>query len=397
MKTSGIICEYNPFHKGHAYLIEEAKKSADVLVCVMSGHFTQRGEVAVLDKYSRAKTAILGGADLVLELPMPFSAASARYFATAGVRLLSMMAVNTLVFGSESGEVSTLSDMAEYSLSEKFLREIEKAPPGEGSATVYFGALCGEGKSRLLPNDILAVEYLRAIKKESLSMAALAIPRVGDGFSNVTLGSSEYASATALRRALTEVGTDGLDAYMPDFALSELKMALEREEAPATLALAERAILSFFRLTAPEVLSQMAGLGGGLGGRLCACAKESQSLEALLQCCATKRYTDATVRRALLFAMLGITFEDLDCGVAYSTVLAANEKGRALLSSRRKHKLPLLTKPSDVEGLCRAFPEKKEAILRQAEISARADSLYSLCLPKAAKAGKYLRSGAVML
>ena len=397
MKISGIICEYNPFHKGHAYLIEQAKKSADALVCVMSGHFTQRGEAAVLDKYARAKTAILGGADLVLELPMPFSAASARYFATAGVRLLSMVGADTLVFGSESGEASALSAMAEYSLSEEFLREIEKAPPSEGSAAAYFGALCREGESRLLPNDILAVEYLRAIKKDNLSMAALAIPRVGDGYSKATLGTSEYASATALRRALTEVGADGLDAYMPAFALSELKTALERREAPATLSLAERAILSFFRLTTPEALSEMAGLGGGLGGRLCACAKESQSLAALLEGCATKRYTAATVHRALLCAMLGITFEDLDRGVAYSTVLAANEKGRALLSSRRKQKLPLLTKPSDVEALCRAFPEQKEAILRQAEISARADALYSLCLPKVAEAGKYLRSGAVML
>ena len=126
MKISGIICEYNPFHAGHAYLIKEAKKSADAVICVMSGQFTQRGEAAILDKFSRAKTAILGGADLVLELPMPFSAASARYFATAGVSLLDMVGADHVVFGSESGEIAALSELAERSLSEEFLKEKEK-------------------------------------------------------------------------------------------------------------------------------------------------------------------------------------------------------------------------------------------------------------------------------
>ncbi len=397
MKISGIICEYNPFHKGHAYLLGEAKKSADVLVCVMSGHFTQRGEAAILDKFVRARAAILGGADLVLELPMPFSAASARYFATAGVKLLSTVGVGKLVFGSESGDVSALSEMAEYSLSEEFLKEKEKAEPSEGSAAAHFGALLPKGEGRLLPNDILAVEYLRAIKKDKLSMEPLAITRIGDGFLRDTLGVSEYASATAIRRAIFEGEDEGLDAYLPDFALSELKSALAREEAPAMLENAERAILSFFRLTAPEVLSEIAGFGGGLGHRLCACAKESRSLRELLERSATKRYTDATLRRSLLCAMLGVTFRDLDRGAAYSAVLAANEKGREILSMLRKQKLPLLTKPSDVGALCEVFPGQKEAILRQAELSARADALYSLCLPKVVEAGKYLRSGAVML
>lgn len=397
MKISGIICEYNPFHKGHAHLLAEARKSADFAVCVMSGHFTQRGEAAILDKFVRAKTAILGGSDLVLELPMPFSAASARYFATAGVKILSMIGVDSLVFGSESGEASALSELADYSLSDEFLRETEHTNPSEGSASAYFEALLPKGAERLLPNDILAVEYLRAIKKEKAKMEFLAVKRIGDGFSEGTLGASEYASATAIRRALLSGKTEGLGSYMPEAALGELRSAVVREEAPAALENAERAILSFFRLTAPEALAEIAGLGGGLGYRLCAGAKESRSLAELLARSSTKRYADATIQRALLNAMLGITFEDLDRGVAYSTVLAANERGRALLSSLRKQKLPLLTKPTDAESLGKLFPEQKEAILRQAEISARADALYSLCLPKTSEAGKYLRSSAVML
>ena len=397
MKTSGIICEYNPFHAGHAYLIEEAKQRADAVICVMSGQFTQRGEAAILDKFVRAKNAILGGADLVLELPMPFSAASARYFATAGVTLLNMVGVDLLVFGSERGDVSLLSELADRSLSEDFLKEKANAQPSEGSAAAHFGALLGDGEKKLSPNDILGVEYLRAIKAGGLSLDPLAITRVGDGFAEKTLGSSSYPSATAIRRTLFEETVDSVGGYLPPATLAVLKEAIVRGESPASLANAERAVLSFFRLAAPESLLEIAGLGGGLGHRLCACAKESRSLDELLASVATKRYTDATLRRAILCAMLGVRWEDLDRGAVYSTVLAANAKGREILSSLRKQKLPLLTKPSDAASLCESFPEQKDAILRQAEISARADALYSLCLPQVAEAGKYLREGAVML
>lgn len=398
LKISGIICEYNPFHSGHAYLIKEAKRKADAVVCVMSGHFTQRGEAAVLDKFLRAKTAILGGADLVLELPYPFSSSSASYFASAGVDLLSAVGVNTLVFGSESGDLSRLSALADYSLSADFEKEKERADVREGSATTHFRALSQNGEGmRLLPNDILAVEYLRALKKKNRLIVAEPVIRVGDGFGEKTLGSSVYASATAIRGALCEKKQSALDGYMPDYSLAELKRALDAGEAPTTLQNAERAILGFFRLTAPESLADIAGLGNGLEHRLCSCARESRDLSELMAKCATKRYTDATIRRAILASMLGVTWRDLDTGVAYSTVLAANAKGRELLSSLRKKEIPLLTKPSGIDGLCLAFPENQDAIRRQAELAQRADALYSLCLPKVAEAGKYLRGGAVML
>lgn len=396
LKISGIICEYNPFHSGHEYLIKEAKKTADAVVCVMSGHFTQRGEAAILDKLARAKTALMGGADLVLELPYPFSASSAAYFASAGVRVLSTVGADTLVFGSESGDLSRLSKLAEYSLSEKFESEKDKTDVKEGSAEAHFKALLGEGE-RLWPNDILAVEYLRAIQKENTDMTAKAVVRVGDSFGEKTLGASAYASATAIRAALVHKSVDTLEGYMPDYSLNELKTALVKGEAPATMENAERAILGFFRLIPPERLLEIAGLGNGLEHRLCRAAMESRNLSELMAKCATKRYTDATVRRALLAAMLGVTWRDLDRGVAYSTVLGANATGRELLASFRKKRVPLLTKPSDIDGLCEVFPEQAQDIRRQAELAARADALYSLCLPRVAEAGKYLRSGAVML
>ncbi|MBO4978827.1 MAG: nucleotidyltransferase family protein [Clostridia bacterium] len=394
MKISGIICEYNPLHNGHAYLLTEAKRRSDAVVCVMSGPFTQRGEVAILDKFVRARMALVGGADLVLELPPPFCSSSAAYFAEAGVSILSMLGTSTLVFGSESGDLARLSALADRVLSQAFAEQKEAVDLREGSATAHFAALLGEGE-RLQPNDILAVEYLCALKRLNTDMTAEPIVRVGDGFGEKALGASPFASATAIRKALAE--GESVGAYMPDFAFSELVAARERGEAPATAKNAERAILGFFRLTAPEALSHIAGLGSGLEHRLCAAALESRTLDEMTKKCATKRYPDATIRRAILAAMLGVTWEDLDRGVTYTTVLGANGTGRALLASLRKRNLPILTKPSDTEALCQKHPESAEAMRRQAELSARADALYSLCLPKTAEAGKYLRTDAVML
>ena len=381
MKINGIICEYNPFHNGHEYLIKEAKRTADAVVCVMSGHFTQRGEAAILDKFTRARMALFGGADLVLELPYPFCASSAWYFAWAGTSILSMVGVDTLVFGSESGDLSRLSALADYSLSEEFEKEKQATQADKGSAFAHFKALLGEGE-RLLPNDILAVEYLRAIKKEGLPITALPIVRVGDGFGEKALGGSPYASATAIRDTLDKQGVNAVRGYIPDASLAEIKAAIESGDAPAGLKNAERAILAFFRLTPPEHLAHIAGLGNGLEHRLCGAAMESRTLDEMMKACATKRYTDATIHRAILAAMLGVTWRDLDSGAAYTTVLGANATGRELLASLRKTNLPILTKPSDIESLCRALPKSQEAIRRQAELCLRADSLYSLCLPK---------------
>ena len=397
MKISGIICEYNPFHNGHEYLIREAKKTADVVVAVMSGNFVQRGDVAIVDKYVRAKSAILGGADLVLELPFPFCSASAAYFAEAGVRILSMAGADTLVFGSECGDISRLSTLADYSLSEDFIREKKNVAVGEGSASAHFQAFCQNGETlHLLPNDILAVEYLRAIKKAKCSMETRAILRMGDGFSEEMLGKSAYSSATALRKALREERLCLLDRYMPKDSHEALCLAVERGEAPASLELANRAVLGFFRLTPPNTLINIAGLGNGLEYRLCDCAGKSTSIEDFFSMVSTKRYTDATIRRAVLAAMLGVVWDDLDRGVAYSTLLGANQKGRTLLSALRKKNLPIVTKPSDINGLCARFPKNEREIRRQAELSWRADALYTLCLPRVEETGKYLRGEAVI-
>ena len=393
MKICGIISEYNPFHSGHEYLIKRAKQSADVVVAVMSGHFVQRGDASVADKYTRAECALLGGIDLVLELPFPFCSSSAAFFARAGVDILSMVGANMLAFGSESGDTGRLCALADRLLSASD-RETDAS---EGSAAAHFKGLLDSDAERLSPNDILAVEYLAAVRERGLDMSPLAVLRAGDGFLCETTGASAYASATALRKCMQDGNMDALSGYMPTACYDGLCRSLSRGEAPASIRHAERAILGFFRLTPPEALSDIAGLGNGLEYRLCECAKKSETLEKMLSLAATKRYPDATIRRAMIAAMLGVRYADLDSGVAYTTVLGANERGRMLLASLRKSGLPILTKASDIDALCARHKENERAIVRQAELSARADALYSLCLPNVGAADRYIKHDAVIL
>ncbi len=393
MKICGIISEYNPFHSGHEYLIRCAKQSADVVVAVMSGHFVQRGDASVVDKYTRAKCALLGGADLVLELPFPFCSSSASFFARAGVDILSMVGANILTFGSESGDTDRL-----WTLAERLLEATDREKDaGEGSAAAHFKGLLDGEAERLSPNDILAVEYLAAIRERELDMSPLAVLRKGDGFLCKTTGASAYASATALRKCMQDGDMDVLSGYMPKACYDQLCLSLLQGDAPASLKNAERTILGFFRLTSPEMLSDIAGLGNGLEYRLCECASKSQTLEEMFSLAATKRYPDATIRRAVIAAILGVKYADLDGGVAYTTVLGANERGRMLLASLRKSGLPILTKPSDIDMLCVRHKVNEHAIRRQAELSARADALYSLCLPSAGAADRYIKQEAVIL
>ncbi len=393
MKISGIICEYNPFHNGHGYLLKKAKESADAVICVMSGNFTQRGEAAIADKVCRAEMAVRCGANLVLELPFPFSSASAAYFATAGIEILGRVGVDTLVFGSESGDIHRLAELA--TRADDAAETAGKIDPAVGSAKAYY-ALLGEDE-RLLPNDILGIEYLRAIRRVNGRMMVKVIKRVGDGYKKINVGDSRYASATALRLRLENGDLASTAYYLPTTVVSSLALGFAAEEVPAGLANAERAVLNFYRTIVPASLSEIAGLGNGLEYRLCDCAAKARSLGEMYRYASTKKYTDSAIRRAVLAGMVGVTWEDLDRGVAYSTVLAADVKGREILSSLRKGTLPLLTKPSDIEALCRKFPEKTDEIRRQAFLSSRADALYTLCLPKIGRRGMYLQKNAVML
>ena len=376
MKTVGIICEYNPFHTGHAHLLK-CVKDADTVICLMSGSFVQRGEAAIAPPRVRAEMALSMGADLVLELPFPYAASSARYFATAGVRALSALGADTLAFGSESAEASALLAAARKTLAPDFEEKVANVAKNTGSAAAYFAAL---GEERIGANGILALEYTRAILAEKANMEILPILRVGAGFHD-TDATAEYPSATALRAAIAR-GEDVTDK-LPAATQEIWRRALAAGIAPVDTAALGAAMLSRLRVASESAVtgggipfSDIAECEGGLGAHLSRAAMEATDYESLCRAAATKKYTDARIRRALLYILSGVTRDDLLAPPAYLRLLAANEKGRNFLAKGRKTRtVPVVTKQADIAAL-------GESAARQRTLGAIAESLFALCTPK---------------
>lgn len=391
MKITGIVCEYDPFHNGHRYLLERAREGSDAVVCVMSGNATQRGSMAIADKYTRAEMALCGGADLILELPYPYSAASAEFFASAGVSVLASVGADRLYFGSESGDITRLQRAARVALN--LDRNGTQDPTG--TADGYFSALGKAYESAygepLCPasNDILGIEYCKAILAGGYDIEPFAVKRLGDGFRADEVGDTSFASATAIRRLLREGGVDKISSYVPTETARLLHEAMVRGEAPVDMEKLGATVLAFFRLAEPSGLRGIAELGGGLESRLCEAARVTCSLSDFFARAATKKYTDARIRRAVLYAMTGVTAEDIRKPVGYTTLLAANGRGCELLSALRKREggIPVVTKPAD----------GKEMVPRQYELSLAVDSLFTLAMPEARPAGTYIRKNAVIV
>lgn len=372
MKHVGIICEYNPLHRGHAYLLGQVRE-AETVVCLMSGNFTQRGEAAILPPVPRAAMAIAAGADLVLELPFPQSAASARYFATAGVRGLSALGVDTLAFGSEGGALAPLQAAADRAPERDFGKKSPDGCEKSGIAAAYFAAL-GEP---LASNDILAVEYLRAIRVEQLPLSPLPVRRLGAGYRETVWENDSFSSATAIRHALA-AGED-VTALFPPESVGIFN------EAVAGAGLAETQRLGSAMLARLRALSAESGqtvaenaniaeTGGGLLQRLIKASFEADDYESLCRAAATKRYTDGRIRRALLYLLAGVTEADLHATPAYLRLLAANEKGRAFLAKTEKTRtVPVVTKQSEIAAL-------GTVAARQRALGQVADGLYAIAL-----------------
>ncbi len=377
MKHVGIICEYNPFHAGHAYLLRQVRE-AETVICLMSGNFTQRGEAAVLPPVSRAEMALAAGADLVLELPFPFSSGSARYFATAGVDALGRLGADALAFGSESANAPALIAAAMRTMEADFAKKCANGAKNMGDAAVYFKAL---GEARIPPNDILAVEYARAIRACGDRMTMHPVLRVGAGYHDEN-AEVLYPSATSLRQKLGrgEDITENLPAEVRACwarALQKFGTADTARLGAPMLALL-RAMVTKSPLTGAENADpSIADCGGGLLERLVGAANVTTDYESLCRAAATKKYTDGRIRRALLYLLAGVTYTDLEAAPVYLRLLGANERGRAFLAATRKtREIPVVTKPADIAAL-------GERADRQRALSMISDGLYALCADKA--------------
>ena len=378
-----VISEFNPMHNGHKYIVEKARElGADSVSVVMSGNATQRGELSVTDKYARAKAAVRSGVDLALELPYPWCAASADYFATAGVYIASQVA-DTLLFGSECGDIELLQKAAAYCESEAFAASFEEKKKTMGAARAYVEALEEADFGTLHSNDLLGVAYIRAVRRMGLDLECRTEKRVGTAYSDTEVRDGELPSATAIRQLLADGRLEKIADLVPPATFEMLTEAREMGELADPDKFLDCA-LCFFRLSDPESFEEIAEAGAGLANRICAAASDSRGGRELFEAVRTKRYTDARVRRAMLFCMTGVKAKVLDTLPEYTTLLAANDKGRALLAkNRRSGGISVVTKPADA-------PKDTEQYI----VSQKLDGLFGLTLPQKTTHGEMLRKKA---
>jgi len=388
MNIISIIAEYNPFHLGHQYQLQEARRllgQDSAVMAAMSGSYTQRGEPAITDKWSRTRMALAAGVDLVLELPFAYACASAERFADGGVRLLQATGLDSqLVFGSESGDLEWLRQAAEFLVPETpDFKDALHACLAEGLSFPAARQKAMEqvsGDSALAgllsqPNNILAVEYLKAIHRlPSCRLRPVTIRRLGqDDRSENLPGTGVLPGASAIRMAvfqatqahpepqLADLADRLLDA-MPVPALAELMARIQSGPGPVWPEQLQQLALSRLRSAGPDELDLIAGMGEGLSRRLSAAARRpgpflQSPWQTLLSDADTRRFTRTRIQRALAAMLTGLNQADLDAfdaagGPAYIRVLGFSRKGRYLLKlMRRLAEKPLITRSSDFREL----------------------------------------------
>ena len=390
MKVSGIICEYNPFHNGHLYHIQKTRENgADHIVAVMSGNFVQRGDTAVIDKLERARLAVRSGADLVIELPVQYSIASAEGFATGAVYLLDALgAVDELSFGSECGDADTLLKAMEtvnttaVSHADEIKSIMEKGYTYPRALSSVVNGIDPEAAAIISePNNLLAIEYLKALKKLESPIKPFTIKRFSaqhDG----KKAEDGFASASFLRERIQK------NADISEFTTSEwaaaISAALSKGET-ASLSRLERVILYKLRSSTTDEISQIYDVGQGLEHRIYG-ARMAGSLDELLFTVKTKRYTMARIRRIILALLIGITKEDMRKLPPYGRILAFNERGREILArAKGAAKIPFassIAKLSQIGDIAERF----------AELEIRASDIYGLALETVTSAQKDYRA-----
>lgn len=396
MNIAGITAEYNPFHTGHAYQISalKAQLGPDTsVVAVMSGSWVQQGRPAVTDKWTRARMALKGGADLILELPTVWAAASAESFARGAVELLCRCGVvDTLCFGSETGELAPLLAAAECLDSPDYPEQLRKALEGGASFAAArqaaVEALIGPAGAALAsPNNNLGVEYLRALRSLHSNIKPVTIRREGAAHNSLDRTGEGFRSATQLRQHLARGEWEAVQPYLPAGNLDIL------QSAPlADPRLGERAVLACLRKMTAENWARLpdAGAGEGLPQRLERAGRQCRSLDDFFTQAKTRRYAMARLRRMALWAFLGLTAADVPAEPPYLRVLGFNARGREVLKRMKTTaQLPILTKPAHAREL--DGPGR-----RLFELEARCTDLYGLFLPQLPPPGQEWTRGPVM-
>lgn len=333
MKLAAVIAEYNPFHNGHAHHIRKTREcGATHVVAVMSGNVVQRGDFALVDKFSRAGAAVECGADLVLELPAAYACAPANRFADGAVDLIEKLGcVDILSFGCESGDAQLVAEAARVTEDDAVVAQARAALKNGAKYPAALAEAAGAASPSLRgilldPNSVLAAEYIKALSRRGSAIQPLAVKRLGASHDGAPSG--DFASASHIRRLAIE--KKEFSRYLPACMLDRIVSCMAAGRLSGGIKEIETAVLYRLRTMTDAEIAAIPDGSDGLANRIHSAAFSAAGLEQLYADASAKRYTAARVRRAVLAAVLGITQADYR-GVPYARVLACGEGGKDIL------------------------------------------------------------------
>lgn len=375
MSVIGIVCEFNPFHNGHKHLIDTVKKDGDIVVCVMSGNYVQRGEPAIFPKEIRVKSALINGSDIVLELPFVYATASAEIFASRAVEILYFFGCDKIAFGTENTTINQLENAVDILLSDGFDNKIKKHlesgvsyPTARQLAFDEYDCDCDISS----PNNILAIEYLTAIKKNGYNITPITVKRNGADY-NDNFAVGEFASATHIRNLINR--DEDFQKYVPDNAYGIYKTVLDKGEYlnAEKFNISALSVLRSLNNIKPEV----ANMSEGLENRIESAIKTSTNLNEIYDKVKTKRFAHSRIRRAVLSSIMNVTNNDLKIPVPYCRLLGFNLSVAGKLGElAKKCRIPFVANYSDIVNL------NSNDASRVFEIENKSSDLYNLSLQK---------------
>ena len=385
-----IIGEYNPFHNGHKYHLQKTKEltKADYVIAIVSGSFVQRGNVSLIDKWSKADMALLNGVDLVIELPTVYSISSAENFAYGAIKILnSLKIVDTLSFGSEFCDLEVLEKIADILIQEppefKTLLEHELSKgvsfpkARENALQMYLNDIRKYANILSSPNNILAIEYLKALKKTKSKIKPVAVQRINVGYNDLET-KNNFASATAIRQKIIDNTPAGISKLMPSSSYKILYNSIKKGHYVKDITAFEKQILYVLRKMSTEEIANLPDVTEGLENSIKNAAASCNTISEFMNIVKTKRYTATRIQRILLYALLGITKNDMKNSQKiqpYIRVLGMNEKGKELISkmSRFRLKLDIVT---SVKKYMDSNPDKNLQSMLNIDINAT--NIYTL-------------------
>ena len=412
-KVVGIIAEYNPFHNGHSYHIQntKAQTGADFVVAVMTGNFTQRGNTSVINKWEKAKMALNGDADLVIELPTIYSISSAENFASGAVKILNELGiVDTISFGMEANDVSTLNNIANVLVNEppeyKTILEHELGKGNsfpkarENALMMYLNDIKRYANVVKGSNNILAIEYLKALKKQKSSIVPFGVKRE-KVYYNSTKIIDEYASATGIRNLLLHNQIEEVRKVVPAKSYSILLNNLRQGTYVLDIIAYNDEIIYKLRSMTVKQIANLPDVSEGLEYLIKEVSNKTNNLIELINGIKSKRYTQTRIQRILLYALLGITKKDMEMSkkiTPYIRVLGCSEKGKILLSQiNSKAKVITSLKKYEVSNKNKRFCiGKQKALNRMLEIDKMATDIYTIGYKKDSKAGLDYTKGLIL-